>query len=111
MSDACSLSSHDEAGCTEAAAIKEATGPLPLKILGLDIKFLCHECGTKLIIDVRWQGRELVCPFCGASAVVPPCPDWLRPSDAPRKAASAAGPVPPASRLSNAEIEFFTETP
>jgi len=87
------------------------TDSLPHKILGLDIKFLCHECGTKLIIDVRWQGRELACPLCEATAVVPHCSDWLRPSDAPRKAAPAAGSVPSASRLSDAEIEFFTETP
>jgi predicted RNA-binding Zn-ribbon protein involved in translation (DUF1610 family) len=81
---------------------------LPPGVLGLDLKFLCRECGTKLIIDARWQGRRMNCPQCGTAAVVPQCADFLKPSDSSRNATPVSGVAPPAWSLSHAEVEFLS---
>jgi len=109
MPDAVSFPSPARAGGREPSAHEhEAAGSHPVKILGIDLKFLCHQCGTKLIIDVRWQGRKLNCPQCGTPAVVPHFSGVLRPPEPPAKTASAPRPPPPILRLSTAEIEFLT---
>jgi DNA-directed RNA polymerase subunit RPC12/RpoP len=108
MSEAVSPPSPSEAAGEENAADPHDAGAGPLGILGLDLKFLCRECGTKLIIDVRWQGRKLNCPHCGTPAVVPHYREVLRVSDRAQKPSSAAGHGTATSRLSDAEIEFLS---
>jgi hypothetical protein len=44
---------------------------LPAGILCLDVKFLCRDCGARLVIDGRWEGRAVDCPACNALLSVP----------------------------------------
>lgn len=94
---------------SESAPANKDAGALPLAILGLDLRLLCGECSAKLVIDARWQGRELHCPSCGKAAVVPHYSELLRPTDSSRKAVSSPRPAPAPSRLSEAEIAFLSE--
>ena len=110
MAKASSSHSRDTtAAVSESASKPQDARGLPLVILGLDLKLLCRQCGTKLIIDVSWQGRELNCPHCGMGAVVPQYSDLLIPADASRKAASIASSEAALSPLSDAEIAFLSE--
>jgi len=98
-----------KAAGSEFAPNARNTGALPLVVLGLDLKLLCGKCGAKLIVDVRWQGRELNCPYCGTTALVPQYSELPRPADASRNAPPSAEPVATPSRLSEAEIAFLSE--
>jgi DNA-directed RNA polymerase subunit RPC12/RpoP len=78
---------------------------LPPQILGIEIKFLCEHCGTKLMIDFRWQGRTVDCPSCQRILQVPRCSD---PECEPEATAITASSTP-AARLSPAELAFLSE--
>ena len=72
----------------------ETMAVYPREILSVEIRFLCGECGAKLMIDARWQGSALDCPKCRKHTRVP---QWCT-SPAPASGA----------RLSEAEIEFLS---
>src|SRR5262245_33843855 len=44
---------------------------LPPPILGVDVKFHCSKCRTKLKIDARWGGSTLACPQCATNQTIP----------------------------------------
>jgi DNA-directed RNA polymerase subunit RPC12/RpoP len=69
----------------------------PEEILGVELKFRCARCATKLRIDVRWEGREVPCPKCNLQLKVP---RWSRPAVETRASNVA--------RLSPAEVEFLS---
>jgi DNA-directed RNA polymerase subunit RPC12/RpoP len=85
---------HLKGGSAECAAL------FPEEILGVDLKFRCTRCATKLRIDVRWEGREVPCPRCNLRLKVP---RWSEPR--------ADARAPSAPRLTPAEIEFLSGTP
>jgi DNA-directed RNA polymerase subunit RPC12/RpoP len=71
----------------------------PEEILGVELKFRCTRCATKLRIDVRWEGREVPCPNCNLRLKVP---RWSQPRAETR--------APSNARLSPEEIEFLSGT-
>jgi hypothetical protein len=79
----------------------------PQEIIALELKFLCRECATKLIIAVRWQGHRLKCPHCGARVVVPDCSEILRGKTQVGDAGAGLAPIAP--RLTSAEVEFLSQ--
>ncbi|MGB8168240.1 MAG: hypothetical protein WCF18_12155 [Chthoniobacteraceae bacterium] len=81
---------------------------LPPGVLSLEVKFLCGECDTKLIIDARWQGRRLNCPQCGAPVVVPECLGIVRAIDETVGGTEVGARTPGASPLTAAEINFLS---
>jgi transcription elongation factor Elf1 len=52
----------------------ECLGVLAPKLLGVDVRFLCPECRTKLKVDARLGGKTLPCPKCGT---ILPIPQWF----------------------------------
>jgi transcription elongation factor Elf1 len=72
------------AGCAPA---------FPEEILGVELRFRCPRCTTKLSIDVRWEGHEVSCPKCNLQTKVP---RWSRTRPAVL------------GQLSDAEIEFLS---
>ncbi len=81
-------------------------GELPPEILGIEIKFLCKHCETKLMIDYRWQARTVDCPGCNRLIQVPRC-------SFPELAAGAASgdEQGTGSRLSAEELAFLSAIP
>ena len=75
---------------------------LPPEVLGVEMKFLCAFCKTKLMIDFRWQGRTIDCPRCCRMTQVP---RWF----------IVEGPIVAKglpvgeTRLTREETAFFTE--
>ena len=69
---------------------------LPRDILAVEIKILCEKCKTKIRLDARLEGYEIICPGCTTGFRVPM---W---SGTAREAA------PKVTTLSAAEIEFLT---
>jgi hypothetical protein len=81
----------------------------PPQVLGLEVKFLCTVCQSRLGADVRWEGRGVICPVCGDRTRVPRCTGavrWPRPADmAQNPKAKAISDV----KLSSEEIAFLSE--
>lgn len=69
---------------------------LPREILAVEIKILCGKCNTKIRLDARLEGYEIVCPVCKTEFRVPM---WSRPPSDARAQSTA---------LSAAEIEFLS---
>jgi len=78
---------------------------LPPEILGIEIKFRCEHCSSKLMSDFRWQGRTIDCPRCERRVQVPRCTEVLTESEA----VSAHSSSSPAPRLSPEELAFLSE--
>ena len=76
---------------------------LPAEILGIEIKFRCEHCSSKLMIDFRWQGRPIDCPCCERKVQVPRC------SDSVIDDGVVSPPSIPAPRLSPEELAFLSE--
>jgi hypothetical protein len=79
---------------------------LPPNILGIEIKFLCIHCDTKLMVDFRWQGRTLDCPKCQRMTQVP---RFAMPP--PIGGPNGNAPSPPERRLSPGELAFLSKSP
>jgi hypothetical protein len=84
----------------------EPEDPLPPKILGIELKFLCLHCETKLMVDYRWQGRTLDCPKCHRMTQVPRFG-----TAAPLSDAAAASSTSSDLRLSPSELDFLSKSP
>jgi DNA-directed RNA polymerase subunit M/transcription elongation factor TFIIS len=75
----------------------------PPKILAMEVIFLCPSCNVRMIVDARWEGREVDCPKCEAVARVP---WWSRyEATTPARRESLAGRAP---ALSAEEIGFLS---
>jgi len=85
----------------------------PPDVLEVSVKFLCTQCGRRLRVDARWEGRNVVCPSCiGKTAV----PRWSTVTNWPHPLESGSEKPVPASRstvdaeaatLSIEEIDFL----
>lgn len=89
-------------------------GVLTPSLLGVDVKFLCPKCRTKLKVDARCGGTTLDCPKCQTTLTVPQwygAPDEIVDGDATDQAqtpqASRNGGIAPSVVLSPEEMAFL----
>jgi DNA-directed RNA polymerase subunit RPC12/RpoP len=75
---------------------------LPAGILSLELKFLCRNCGARLVIDARQEGQSVYCPACKEAVSVP---FWSGRHSLVRAAQRAV------SVLSQDEIQFLCADP
>jgi hypothetical protein len=79
-------------------------------LLGVDVRFLCTKCRTKLKVDARLGGKELACPQCGTTVLVPQwhgSPDEIvEQGEKPSQVTRPAG-IAPAVTLSPEELAFL----
>lgn len=85
-------------------------GVLAPSLLGVDVRFLCTKCRTKLKVDARLGGKELACPQCGTTVLVPQwhgSPDEIvEQGEKPSQVTRPAG-IAPAVTLSPEELAFL----
>lgn len=93
-------------------------GAMPVDILAVEMKLLCSECGTKLRVDVRYEGSEWPCPTCEKPARVPVWLNLWVPPPPPSLSPSTPDSVPaseivgePQVLLTPEEISFLGEIP
>ena len=85
----------------------------PPEVLELLIKFQCTACSATLHADARCEGRDVVCPGCGARTGIPRWSSVLGsslPSEADERARPRAPHKPGAAEtptLSVDEIDFL----
>ena len=72
------------------------------RILGIELKFLCEICQSKIRVDARLRGRMHECPVCHGSTSVPSWGGALPPAGA--EFATVPGPQ---VRLTQEECEFL----
>jgi Family of unknown function (DUF6805) len=72
-----------------------------------DLKFLCPECGQKIVCDVGYSGSEVRCPACQKSIVAPPTVAAPTPITGQHSAATA--PAPPRSSASTSVLKPSAE--
>jgi len=79
-------------------------------LLGVDVKFHCPKCQTKLKVDARYGGTNLACPQCETTFSVP---QWygspgeiVEDGDQSPQAGRAVG-IAPAVILSPEELAFL----
>jgi DNA-directed RNA polymerase subunit RPC12/RpoP len=89
-----------------AFEIGNLTAALPAGVLTLEMKFLCETCDSKLRIDVRMGGREIICPECQQPTTVPQLSRRGAPSAGGVTRASEA----PAVLLSDSEMDFLSNS-
>ena len=85
-------------------------GVLAESLLGVDVKFLCPKCRTKLKVDARWGGKALGCPKCGMELTVPQwhgLPDEIVEHQRQAPSASQTVDLMPAVTLSPEELAFL----
>jgi DNA-directed RNA polymerase subunit RPC12/RpoP len=58
-----------------------------------EFKFLCPECGQKMLGDAAYSGKQIACPACNKIITVPAVPSV--PAVPPLPAGAPAGSVPP----------------
>jgi len=79
-------------------------------LLGVDVKFHCPKCRTKLKVDARWGGNPLTCPECATSLTVP---QWFGKADEisdtlmPSTPVNRVAAVTPSVALSPEEVAFL----
>jgi DNA-directed RNA polymerase subunit RPC12/RpoP len=61
-----------------------------------DFKFLCPECGQKILGDAAYSGHQIACPACQKNITVPAVPS--APAMPPVQARAPLGSVPPPLR-------------
>ena len=59
-----------------------------------EFKFLCPECGQKILGDAAYSGTQIACPACRKTISVPAAPSAPAASPAPVGAATRSGPPP-----------------
>jgi hypothetical protein len=72
-------------------------------ILGIEIKFFCESCGSKLRVDARYQGQSFPCAVCQEPTKIP---EWG--GRTPPLNEGLADRTAPAVRLSADEREFLS---
>lgn len=85
-------------------------GVLAPNLLGVDVKFLCPKCQTKLKVDARWGGTSLACPLCETTLTVPQwhgSPDEIKDETGQSESASCVVGVAPSVILSPEELAFL----
>ena len=85
-------------------------GVLTPSLLGVDVKFHCPKCRTKLKVDARWGGTDLACPQCGTPLSVPQwhgSADEIGKEGTQSKLAERTVDVAPAVTLSPEELAFL----
>ncbi len=85
----------------ESAVSAEA---FPADILGIEMKFFCSHCASKIQVDARRRRQTLECPVCHEPMLVP---DWSG-AVPPFSAGEKVLPPGPAVRISAEEREFLT---
>ncbi len=65
-----------------------------------EFKFLCPECGQKILGDVAYSGTRIACPACQKTIIVPAAASVpvMKPASASVAPGSAPPPPPPVSR-------------
>jgi DNA-directed RNA polymerase subunit RPC12/RpoP len=71
-------------GFPAVPGLSGCTSVYPPDVLSMDLVFLCAACNVRLVVDARWEGRQLECPQCQAPVRVP---WWSRRGMAPAKEA------------------------
>jgi DNA-directed RNA polymerase subunit RPC12/RpoP len=95
---------------TLAAPKRPSPPALDPGILGLEIRFLCRACESRLSIDARASDAYVDCPRCGSEIRVPSLPGLpaLPPGEEPERPAPVARADDGPSVLDPEEIRFLT---
>jgi hypothetical protein len=60
-----------------------------------EFKFLCPECGQKILGDAAYSGTQIACPGCQKTITVPPATAAPAANPAPANVAARSAPPPP----------------